>query len=300
LLKINGEKKKNRLITTDINKFSEALAELYGNLGKPALDLWLFSRELESNMGESGVGALWWAYYATLNLMRLVTPNFGKLRADEAALEGEFRFAHSRVITNAEEIAFYGGQDVELGTLNTRYLNLVRQVNYILNTRIWFNMFGKNCRFLLGCVHAKVKKKEDLLLKYAWTTIGLLAQAVPVFFPEAVLLVEATKTLKDGETAAGRTEKYVTNKRLMQSLADAGSRLMYSYKVRPAPPNLQFTYVVVGPHGTRRLHRPCCRLARGVQGHFQGQVRQGHDQRRTRPQQLQGHDRGQRRRRPRI
>eukprot|EP00160_Parvularia_atlantis_P020603 Unigene8611_Nuclearia_a/m.26363 Unigene8611_Nuclearia_a/g.26363 ORF Unigene8611_Nuclearia_a/g.26363 Unigene8611_Nuclearia_a/m.26363 type:complete len:377 (+) Unigene8611_Nuclearia_a:982-2112(+) len=71
---------------------------------------------------------------------------------------------------------------------------------------------------------------EDLLIKYAWTTIGLLAQAIPVFFPDAVLLMDATREMKDGETAAGRTEKYVTNKRLMTSLADAGGRLMYSYK----------------------------------------------------------------------
>lgn len=202
----------DQLITTDVNKFCEALAELYGNLGKPALDMWLFTRELEINMGGRGVGTLWWAYYATAYLMRAITPPFGKMRAEEAHLEGEFRFAHSRVITNAEEIAFYGGQDVELNTLNTRYLSLVKHINNIYRTRVWFNMF------------------EDLLIKYAWTTIGLLAQALPVFFPDAVLLAEATKTLKDGETAATRTEKYVTNKRLMTSLADAGGRLMYSYK----------------------------------------------------------------------
>jgi len=52
-------------------------------------------------------------YLATGVLLRLVTPPFGKLAAEEGKLEGEFRFAHSRIITNAEEIAFYGGQKAE-------------------------------------------------------------------------------------------------------------------------------------------------------------------------------------------
>jgi ATP-binding cassette subfamily D (ALD) long-chain fatty acid import protein len=34
-----------------------------------------------------------------------VTPAFGKLAAIEAKLEGDFRAAHSRLITNSEEIA---------------------------------------------------------------------------------------------------------------------------------------------------------------------------------------------------
>lgn len=65
----------------------------------------------------------------------------------------------------------------------------------IYGTRIWFNMF------------------EDMLLKYAWSTIGLLAQAVPVFWPDAVLLMDATRTLREGESVAARTEKYITNRR---------------------------------------------------------------------------------------
>jgi hypothetical protein len=54
---------------------------------------------------------------------------------------------------------------------------------------------------------------EDMLLKYAWSTIGLLAQAVPVFWPDAVLLMDATRTLREGESVAARTEKYITNRR---------------------------------------------------------------------------------------
>lgn len=87
-------------------------------------------------------------------------------------------------------------------------------MNRILQTRVWFHIF------------------EDFLLKYLWSTIGLVAQSVPVFFPDiAAAAMIAMKAGKEGsDSAAHRTERYVTNKKLMMSLGDAGSRLMYSYK----------------------------------------------------------------------
>lgn len=44
-------------------------------------------------------------YFATAWILKRVTPAFGKLAAIQAKLEGDFRGAHSRLITNAEEIA---------------------------------------------------------------------------------------------------------------------------------------------------------------------------------------------------
>lgn len=39
--------------------------------------------------------------------VRLLTPPFGKFAAEEQRLEGEFRFAHSRLIENAEESMYF-------------------------------------------------------------------------------------------------------------------------------------------------------------------------------------------------
>lgn len=44
---------------------------------------------------------------ALSSLVRLLTPPFGKFAAEEQRLEGEFRFAHSRLIENAEEGRLY-------------------------------------------------------------------------------------------------------------------------------------------------------------------------------------------------
>ena len=69
-----------------------------------------------------------------------------------------------------------------------------------------------------------------MLIKYLWSTIGLLAQAFPVFYPEAAFLAAQTIKGKANDLAAVRTEQYITNKRMMMNLADAGGRIMYSYK----------------------------------------------------------------------
>ncbi len=55
-------------------------------------------------------------------------------------LEGDFRSAHSRLITNAEEIAFYNGASIEAGILNRAYIRLVRHIDSIFKIRIAFNM----------------------------------------------------------------------------------------------------------------------------------------------------------------
>ena len=152
-------------------------------------------------------------YVLTAWILRQVTPGFGKLAAVEAKLEGDFRGAHTRLITNAEEIAFYHGGNRELSILDTTYRTLIRHVNRIFRIRIFYNMF------------------EDFVIKYAWSAVGLLVCSVPVFFPSWAGSLSHRNSGKTDEDAHGsRTQGFITNKRLMISLADAGGRIMYSYK----------------------------------------------------------------------
>lgn len=107
---------------------------------------------------------------ATAWILRRVTPAFGRLAAIEAKLEGDFRSAHSRIITNAEEIAwvwltrqktttdalsfsFYNGAPLEKDILTRAYLRLVRHVNSIYKIRIAYSM------------------TEDFVVKYAWSAV---------------------------------------------------------------------------------------------------------------------------------
>ncbi|KAI8818923.1 ABC transporter transmembrane region 2-domain-containing protein [Fimicolochytrium jonesii] len=217
----------DQLITTDINNFCTALASLYSNLGKPVLDMIIFNYQLGRSIGATGMWGLAINYAITATILRAATPAFGKLAAQQAQLEGDFRTAHSRLITNAEEIAFYHGAHLEQSILTRIYYKLIRHINHIYRIRIAYNMF------------------EDFIIKYTWSAAGLLIASIPVFYPEMAGARSKREELRlaqlqssDGASALtqhdhrtrSHTQGFITNKRLMVSLADAGGRIMYSYK----------------------------------------------------------------------
>ncbi|GAA96144.1 uncharacterized protein L969DRAFT_14342 [Mixia osmundae IAM 14324] len=213
----------DQLITTDLARFCDNLASLYSNISKPTLDLILFNIQLGRSIGRAGSAGLFVSYIFTAWILRKVTPAFGKLAAVEAKLEGDFRAAHSRLITNAEEIAFYNGAHLEQDILTRAYLRLIKHVNSIFKIRIAYSM------------------TEDFVIKYLWSAAGYCLISIPVFFgPGKKGASDDTKVLqgvqvaekpkRDPNSVAGRTESYISNRRLLLSLADAGGRLMYSYK----------------------------------------------------------------------
>ncbi|EPE30591.1 P-loop containing nucleoside triphosphate hydrolase [Glarea lozoyensis ATCC 20868] len=196
-------KNADQLITVDVSKFANSLAELYGNLAKPTLDMLIYNYSLSKSVGGEGLFFMSLLVQLSASVMRALTPPFGKYVADEARLEGEFRFEHSRVIDYSEEIALYHGHEAEKDTLDKGYFTLIKHVNYILRRR-----------FTHGIM-------EDFIIKYVWGAMGLILCSVPVFFkiPGA-----------SAATMGDRTESFVTNRRMLLSSSDAFGRVMFSYK----------------------------------------------------------------------
>ena len=197
-------KNADQLIAVDVAKFSNSLAELYSDLTKPVLDMAVYNWSLSRSVGGEGLFFMALVVQLSATVMRALTPPFGKYVADEARLEGEFRFQHSRLIDYSEEVALYSGHEAEKDTLDKGYFTLIKHVNRILRRRFWHSFM------------------EDFVIKYFWGALGLLLCSVPVF----VKLPGVTSLGGMGE----RTENFVTNRRMLLSSSDAFGRIMFSYK----------------------------------------------------------------------
>lgn len=212
----------DQFITQDLTLFCASAASLYSSLGKPFVDLCVFNYQLFRSLGPLAFAGLFSNYFLTATLLRRLSPPFGKLKAVEGRREGDFRALHSRLIANAEEVSFYGGENMEKQFLDKGFRDLRKWMEGIYSLKIRYNML------------------EDFVLKYSWSAFGYLITSLPIFLP-AWGGLGGVSELSDGSSAAvaeasgggrerGRMKEFITNKRLMLSLADAGGRMMYSIK----------------------------------------------------------------------
>ncbi|KAL2003331.1 hypothetical protein VTN02DRAFT_4241 [Thermoascus thermophilus] len=205
----------DQFITQDLTLFCSSAAALYSSLGKPLVDLFVFNYQLYRSLGPLALTGILSGYFSTAAVLRKLSPPFGKLKAVEGKKEGDFRGLHSRLLANAEEVAFYGGADIERVFLVKSFKDLQRWLEGIYSLKIRYNML------------------EDIILKYSWSAFGYLITSLPVFLPAWGGLGGAMELAgAPGESGRerGRMKEFITNKRLMLSLADAGGRMMYSIK----------------------------------------------------------------------
>ncbi|KAL4869158.1 hypothetical protein BDV12DRAFT_185383 [Aspergillus spectabilis] len=205
----------DQYITQDLTLFCSAAAALYSSMGKPLVDLFVFNYQLYRSLGPLALSGILTGYFSTAIVLRKLSPPFGKLKAVEGKKEGDFRGLHSRLLANAEEISFYGGADTERVFLTRSFKDLQRWMEGIYSLKIRYNML------------------EDVILKYSWSAFGYLVTSLPVFLPAWGGLggvMELADTSEAAGRERGRMKEFITNKRLMLSLADAGGRMMYSIK----------------------------------------------------------------------
>lgn len=196
-------KNPDQMITHDIHKFSTHLAAIYANLAKPTLDVILYNYQLSQNVGAEGLLLLTVLVQSSAALLRYLTPPLGMYTALSAQLAGELRHTHSRLAEFSEEVAFLGGEETEKMLVEREYATVMKHENKVLNKRWWF-----------GCI-------EEGIIKWLWGGFGMIICGIPIF----IKLPGISKV-----DLGGRTEGFVTNRRLLLSSSDAIGRVMYSYK----------------------------------------------------------------------
>lgn len=209
----------DQCLTEDITMFTSSLAHLYSHLTKPILDVIVISATLHHSASSKGASSRVPSILAavvvflTARILRAVSPRFGKLVAEEADKKGYLRFMHSRIITNAEEIAFYAGHKSEMNLLEKSYRALAKQMNVIFWKR-------------LGYIQL-----EQFLMKYVWSASGLVMVAIPIITTKAVRPETGRSYDEDADGGVSeRTQAFTTARNLLVSAADAIERMMSSYK----------------------------------------------------------------------
>lgn len=205
----------DQFITQDLTLFCASAANIYSSLGKPFVDLCVFNYQLYRSLGPLAITGLMSNYFLTASILRRLSPPFGKLKAVEGRKEGDFRSLHARLIANAEEVAFYGGAETEKTFLNREFKSLKTWMEGIYMLKIRYNIL------------------EDFILKYSWSAYGYLLASLPVFLPAWGGVGGRAEMVENGVRGGrerNRMKEFITNKRLMLSLADAGGRMMYSIK----------------------------------------------------------------------
>ena len=131
----------DQLLVQDIEKFSETFSHLLTDISKPIVDIVLFGIKLGQSI-ERKAPLVMLSYFALSGaFLRLISPPFGKITSVEQQLEGKYRFAHSRVITHSEEIAFYQGAERERQILNGAFEQVAKHLKYTHKLRFFNGIF---------------------------------------------------------------------------------------------------------------------------------------------------------------
>lgn len=123
-------------------------------------------------------------------------PNLGKLVARESELEGFYRTAHNRLITNSEEVAFYLGASREKVIINNALQLICAHVSYARYVKALVGIF------------------DGLLVKYYASIAGYCTLLSPFIFNK-----------NEGATTSELTKDYIRNSQYLGQLSTAVGQL---------------------------------------------------------------------------
>jgi ATP-binding cassette subfamily D (ALD) protein 3 len=193
----------DQLLAQDVDRFAGCLVDLFSNTAKPLIDIGLYSYRLGHAIGVGGPATMM-AYLALSGVcLTWLRKPVSKLTVREQQLEGEFRAINSRLITSAEEVAFYGGQAREKAGIVRSFDSMTRHLRV-----------SQQFRYSVGVV-------DSIVAKYLATVVGFYTVSRPFLVPDS-----ARSAVMAAASQRQLIEEYYQNGRMLLNLATAVGRLV--------------------------------------------------------------------------
>eukprot|EP01094_Clydonella_sp_ATCC50884_P023195 TRINITY_DN5501_c0_g1_i2.p1 TRINITY_DN5501_c0_g1~~TRINITY_DN5501_c0_g1_i2.p1 ORF type:complete len:579 (-),score=247.48 TRINITY_DN5501_c0_g1_i2:1454-3190(-) len=190
----------DHLLTQDLEKFCQSMADLYSNVSKPLLDILIYARKLGQSIGFQGPMYMLAYLAASGFILTGLRRPLGKYTVTEQRLEGEFRYVNSRLLTNSEEIAFYQGNKKETVVIFDSFHRLVKHLRKAMRFR-----------FSMGIV-------DNIVAKYFATVVGFYVVSRP--------FLDMNHPRHMHSSQAEIMEDYYKSGRMLVNLATAVGRLV--------------------------------------------------------------------------
>lgn len=144
-------------MSQDVERLCASFTEFFANVTKPILDIMIYSKKLHSTVGAlTPVAMTTYLWCSGMFLTWLRRPMAAYTSLIQAR-EGEYRYMCSRLITNAEEVAFYRGVAREKTMIQRGFGRLVAAIRR-----------SQQFRFSMDMV-------DSVVAKYLATVVGWLA-----------------------------------------------------------------------------------------------------------------------------
>lgn len=192
----------DQLLTVDVERFSNSVADLYSNISKPLLDISIYAVKLTATIGFQGPAVMLSYLIGSGMFLTWLRQPTGRFTIAEQKMEGNFRFMNSRLITHSEEIAFYNGNVREKRIIDesfSRLIDLVRK--------------SQQFRFSISVI-------DNIVAKYLATFVGYLVVSKPFLDTSNPRLINSSY--------AERMEDYFRSGKMLIKLSEAMGRLVLS------------------------------------------------------------------------
>lgn len=227
VLRLGNLDNADQRIVEDLNQWCATAADLFSRTFKPALDVVLCTQRMSRNLGLGGLAILYSYFLAGGAVVRFVSPPIPRLIAEEAALEGDFRRAHARLIAHAEEVAFLEGAERERVLLNGK---LAATTSFA--TRLHLLQFRQGCvdqwvlKYAASCVVRHPPLSATPRIPFSIPFQSPPPPPLPQGWPILALPFLASTNSDPAEVAA----RYRESDSLMQSASASLGDLLLVYK----------------------------------------------------------------------